>query len=1331
MKKLFTFALLACISMFASAQPWNEGEEITDQVDWSNLSFTNETISPWVWTGQNGSTTQTGGTFELYNGWDAELYQVIYLPAGMYEVTCQGYYRGGTSWDDDPNTWAGTGANSWEDRAWLIASTGEYDLESAVFTEGKTFKTPLMPRLFEEQYTQIYAADSATTAQMGWDPSDGNYAQCGNKWGPTSVPGSLLWFQAGLYQPYNDGDGTKYNTTTFFLKEAGYVKLGIKKGEAHADDSFMATNFKLYYQGEPDEVVLAVEELDVEIGNALNLTDKIRDAGFGSLAAFLDDIIMELDYDESDVESVNAAIEVIKQAIEQFTEYLNDANALAKLVKNCENLANSSNYAGHDDFVTAIEAAKFVAEDQDMMIDGPEAYAEAVSALRAARVAYMMSDGKVDGKYNFSGLINFPFFCNNEYTPQWNAEKGYYEYIPEIEETWVNNIQEQGVKDVMNEHPDWINLASDVTWTQKQDAVGEWIYNYQIQGWMGGIDNVTMQHGYTAVGAWSGGPQGGYQEMRQVITDLPDGYYSMGALFINAGEACAENQYVFICPGAQTDDATMEKAQFTHVGQHWWWGAGNWPLYRTDDWQSLKTNMVKVEGGKVVIGSRSNAFYAVTGFQLYYYGEDPDYTGMLMTEYDAAKANAAEKLTWGGDTLAVNEMFNSIVFPIADYDAYAAALAVLNQINNYVNTASAVISNFEANTINSYLMSMEEKAENETEVAMLEQGLNFVLDLGTGANDTYFDAQAAMDVYAEYMAYLRTYEKALTYNTEAIQAVLARHEADLTANYAGSAEKLQAYQKELAGPINEAIFNERGAETASEENPMDITDLIVNASLAEGPATGWTCEGATPTMNEFGREMAEIWNTDVFDIYQIIRDLPAGKYQLKAHALYRDGGDVGSTTGGPYYNWNIAGGKTFEGWNNKNCQLYANSAYSYVPSVASEYFTEPSFVGSFKIEGEGYTVGNGGAFLFFDELQGDDINDYYDPETGEIYYMDMINMDAPGYPYDYRIIDGENTYYYPQSMAGAYRRFKDNPESYCVSTTLNLTATGDIRLGLRKTAAVGGDWLIYDDIQLFYLGEADALAGDANTDGEVNVSDIAAVANYILGEEVDPFDAVAADCDASGEIDVTDISGIAQIILTAEPTEGKVKTILAAAEGSATLTLSADEVVAGQEFTLNVDLNNADDAICGVQADIYLPEGLEFVLDEYDEPTVEGGRSSKITTECALQGNGALRILCYSAKNYTYSGTEGAVATIAVKAADTFTAGDIVMKKIVLSSYNNKKVAQIKPADFTLPVSTGADAISGINATTANGAMFNLAGQSVDNSFRGVVIMNGKKVLVK
>ncbi|MBQ0103369.1 MAG: hypothetical protein KBS99_04265, partial [Prevotellaceae bacterium] len=99
-------------------------------------------------------------------------------------------------------------------------------------------------------------------------------------------------------------------------------------------------------------------------------------------------------------------------------------------------------------------------------------------------------------------------------------------------------------------------------------------------------------------------------------------------------------------------------------------------------------------------------------------------------------------------------------------------------------------------------------------------------------------------------------------------------------------------------------------------------------------------------------------------------------------------------------------------------------------------------------------------------------------------------------------------------------------------------------------------------------------------------------------------------------------------------------------------------------------------------------------------------------------------------KNYLYEGTEGAVVTITVKAADTFTAGDIEMNKIVLSRYENKKVNQIKPADFTLPVGV-ADAIDNVKVAEQNNVRYNLAGQSVDNSFRGVVIMNGKKTLVK
>ena len=55
--------------------------------------------------------------------------------------------------------------------------------------------------------------------------------------------------------------------------------------------------------------------------------------------------------------------------------------------------------------------------------------------------------------------------------------------------------------------------------------------------------------------------------------------------------------------------------------------------------------------------------------------------------------------------------------------------------------------------------------------------------------------------------------------------------------------------------------------------------------------------------------------------------------------------------------------------------------------------------------------------------------------------------------------------------------------------------------------------------------------GDVNGDGRVNVTDIMAVANYILKYDVPGFIVAAADVNGDGKINVTDIMGIANIIL--------------------------------------------------------------------------------------------------------------------------------------------------------------------------------------------------------
>lgn len=61
--------------------------------------------------------------------------------------------------------------------------------------------------------------------------------------------------------------------------------------------------------------------------------------------------------------------------------------------------------------------------------------------------------------------------------------------------------------------------------------------------------------------------------------------------------------------------------------------------------------------------------------------------------------------------------------------------------------------------------------------------------------------------------------------------------------------------------------------------------------------------------------------------------------------------------------------------------------------------------------------------------------------------------------------------------------------------------------------------------------EGDYLPGDANADRSIDVSDITAIASYILGFNPTPFDAKAADADEDGEITVSDITKVAATIL--------------------------------------------------------------------------------------------------------------------------------------------------------------------------------------------------------
>ena len=60
---------------------------------------------------------------------------------------------------------------------------------------------------------------------------------------------------------------------------------------------------------------------------------------------------------------------------------------------------------------------------------------------------------------------------------------------------------------------------------------------------------------------------------------------------------------------------------------------------------------------------------------------------------------------------------------------------------------------------------------------------------------------------------------------------------------------------------------------------------------------------------------------------------------------------------------------------------------------------------------------------------------------------------------------------------------------------------------------------------------SDGVTGDVNGDGEVNVSDVVGIANYVMGETPGIFNQANADINDNGSVDVSDVVKLANIIL--------------------------------------------------------------------------------------------------------------------------------------------------------------------------------------------------------
>ncbi len=220
----------------------------------------------------------------------------------------------------------------------------------------------------------------------------------------------------------------------------------------------------------------------------------------------------------------------------------------------------------------------------------------------------------------------------------------------------------------------------------------------------------------------------------------------------------------------------------------------------------------------------------------------------------------------------------------------------------------------------------------------------------------------------------------------------------------------------------------------------------------------------------------------------------------------------------------------------------------------------------------------------------------------------------------------------------------------------------------------------------------DYILGDVNGDGKVDVSDYIGVANRIMGIPQEIFIEKAGDVDVNGVIDVSDYIGVANIIMTgniysssnsreAVPAGGPAKVSSTDVSTISNVIYMPQLTVDKGATTAQLSLHMKNKArIRGFQFDLYLPNGITAAknnkgriqaslnknrLESDDEHTLTVGE----------QADGAIRFLCGSQYDETFTGSDGEVMTLTVNIASGLASGDypVTLKNIKLTETDISK----------------------------------------------------------
>ena len=208
------------------------------------------------------------------------------------------------------------------------------------------------------------------------------------------------------------------------------------------------------------------------------------------------------------------------------------------------------------------------------------------------------------------------------------------------------------------------------------------------------------------------------------------------------------------------------------------------------------------------------------------------------------------------------------------------------------------------------------------------------------------------------------------------------------------------------------------------------------------------------------------------------------------------------------------------------------------------------------------------------------------------------------------------------------------------------------------------------------------LLGDSNDDEFVNVTDLVATINYILGRPTDKFNKTAADISKNHVVDIFDVNlGLG---LIKNGTRGARMMTRAAAAANDKMTIRDFSISAGMTKQLQVELTN-EAAYTGFQFDLVLPEGIKMTSYSQTARIPEDMLVDYNETEGVYRFIGGLG-------ETAITGTSGSIINITVKADENLKGRNLTgyLRDVKLSTSDGKG-PEIEETPFKITDETSGD----------------------------------------